>query len=370
MSASSAPLSIPEGPGSVSGAPHLPARVQEDVHQPLRRCRWTAPHAVTGGEGPPLLLVHGWPQTWYQWRLVMPELARDFQVVAVDQRGIGLSDKPQDGYDTGTLAGDLVALMEALGHQRFALVGFDTGLPISYALAADHPDRVERLVVGEAVLPGVTPSPPLFLPGPLNERLWHIAFNRAAEVNERLVKGREDIYFGNEYAVSAAKPLPEDAVSYYVDILRSDGHALRGSFGFYRAIDTTTAQNEQRKTRRLTLPVLAIGGQYSSGEGVAGTMKLAADDVEGLVIPGSGHWVAEEAPEELLAALTAFLTRTAQAAREGQRPAAGHPRPVLNMPEAGSPAKHGRSDATAVHRHMRRHRPGRLAGDIQPQGRN
>jgi pimeloyl-ACP methyl ester carboxylesterase len=248
MSASSAPLSIPEGPGSVSGAPHLPARVQEDVHQPLRRCRWTAPHAVTGGEGPPLLLVHGWPQTWYQWRLVMPELARDFQVVAVDQRGIGLSDKPPDGYDTGTLANDLVALKEGLGHQRFALVGFDTGVAIAYALAADHRDRVERLVVGEGPLPGVAPSPPLFLPGPLNERLWHIGFNRTAEVNERLVKGREDIYIGNEYAVAAAKPLPNYAVNYYIDILRSHKHALRGSSGWYRALDATIAQ---RRSARL-----------------------------------------------------------------------------------------------------------------------
>ena len=124
----------------------------------------------------------------------------------------------------------MVALMEVLGHQRFAVVGFDTGVAIAYALAADHRDRVERLVVGEGPLLGVAPSPPLFLPGPLNERLWHIGFNRAAEVNERLVKGREDIYVGNEYAVAAAKPLPDDAVSYYVDILRSDEHALRGSF--------------------------------------------------------------------------------------------------------------------------------------------
>src|SRR5678815_382783 len=91
-------------------------------------------HAVTGGDGPPLLLVHGWPQTWYQYRMVMPTLARDFQVVAVDQRGIGLSDKPEDGYDTGTLANDLVALMDMLGHQRFALVGFATRLPHAYAL--------------------------------------------------------------------------------------------------------------------------------------------------------------------------------------------------------------------------------------------
>jgi pimeloyl-ACP methyl ester carboxylesterase len=111
-------------------------------------------HAVIGGDGPPLLLVHGWPQTWYAWRLVMPALARDFQVIAVDQRGIGLSDRPQDGYDTGTLAGDLVALMDALGHQRFAMVGHDTGMWIGYALAADHPS-------GSSAPPSPKPHPRL-----------------------------------------------------------------------------------------------------------------------------------------------------------------------------------------------------------------
>src|SRR6516165_11235018 len=115
------------------------------------------PGSVTGGQGPPLLLVHGWPQLWYQFRLIMPALARDFSVVAVDQRGIGLSDKPPDGYDTATLANDLVALMDALGHQRFALYGTDVGMPIAYALAADHRDRVDRLVVSEAPLPGISP---------------------------------------------------------------------------------------------------------------------------------------------------------------------------------------------------------------------
>ncbi|MGY4766805.1 alpha/beta fold hydrolase [Kribbella sp. CWNU-51] len=114
-------------------------------------------HAVVGGDGPPLLLVHGWPETWYAWRLLMPALARDFQVVAVDQRGIGLSDKPEDGYDTATLANDMVAAMDALGHERFAVVGCDTGLLIAYAVAADHPDRVDHLVVGEAPIPGVSP---------------------------------------------------------------------------------------------------------------------------------------------------------------------------------------------------------------------
>jgi pimeloyl-ACP methyl ester carboxylesterase len=102
---------------------------------------------------------------------MMPALAENFEVIAVDQRGMGLSDKPRDGYDTATVANDLVASMDALGHQRFAMVGCDTGLLIGYALAADHRDRVDRLALGEAPLPGVSPTPPLFLPAPLNERL-------------------------------------------------------------------------------------------------------------------------------------------------------------------------------------------------------
>ena len=297
-----------QGPGSVSGAPNLPAGFTDTFTSRYIDTGELRLHAVIGGGGPPLLLVHGWPQTWYAWRLLMPALARDFEVIAVDQRGMGLSDKPAGGYDTGTLAGDLVALMSALGHQRFAMYGTDTGMPIAYALAADHPNRLDRLVVSEAPLPGVSPSPPLFLPPQLNARLWHLAFNQLPKVNEQLVRGREDIFFGAEFAEQAGKKkLPADTVGYYIDILASSSEALRGSFELYRALPTTMAQNEQRKTRRLTLPVLAIGGAESGGEGVGNTMKLAADSVQTLVIPDCGHWVAEQAPKELLAALTAFL---------------------------------------------------------------
>jgi pimeloyl-ACP methyl ester carboxylesterase len=241
--------------------------------------------------------------------MLMPALARDFSVVAVDQRGIGLSDKPQDGYDTGTLASDMVKLMDALGHRRFALYGTDVGMPIAYALAADHPDRVDRLVVSEAPLPGVSPSPPLFLPPPLNARLWHLAFNQLPKINEQLVTGREDIFFGAEFDESAGtNKLPGDAVRYYIDTLAADSEHLRGSFGFYRALPATIVQNEQRKTRRLTPAGPSHRRRESAGEGPANAMKLAADDVQTLVIPGCGHWVAEQAPGQLLAAVTAFLT--------------------------------------------------------------
>ena len=321
MSSLSADLPIPEGPGSVSGAPNLPDGFTGTFTSRYVDTGELRLHAVTGGDGPPLLLVHGWPQTWYAWRLLMPELARDFTVVAVDQRGIGLSGKPEDGYDTGTLASDLVALMDALGHPRFALYGTDVGMPIAYALAADHPDRIERLIVSEAPLPGVSPSPPLFLPPALNARLWHLAFNQLPKINEQLVTGREEIFFGAEFDASAGtNKLPGYAVSYYIDTLAASPDALRGSFGFYRALPTSIAQNQQRKQRRLTLPVLAIGGGESAGEGVGNTMKLAADDVQAMVIPGCGHWVAEQAPDELLAAVTAFLAPYRDAAAGAHYP--------------------------------------------------
>jgi pimeloyl-ACP methyl ester carboxylesterase len=311
--------STPEGPGSVCGAPNLPAGFTGTFASRYVDTGELRLHAVTGGDGPPLLLVHGWPQTWYQFRLIMPGLARDFSVVAVDQRGIGLSDKPPGGYDTATLASDLVKLMDALGHQRFALYGTDTGMPIAYALAADHPGRVDRLAVSEAPLPGISPSPPLLLPPPLNARLWHLTFNQLPDINEQLVTGREGIFFGAEFDASAGTgKLPPEVVKYYVDTLAASPDHLRGSFGIYRAFPAIIAQNEQRKTRRLPLPVLAIGGEQSAGEGPGNTMKLAADDVQTVVLPGSGHWVAEQAPEQLLAALTAFLAPYRDAAAAAQ----------------------------------------------------
>ena len=306
MSSSPAPLSTPEGPGSVSGAPNLPAGFTDTFTSRYIDTDELRLHAVIGGEGPPVLLVHGWPETWYAWRLLMPALAQGFQVIAVDQRGMGLSDKPQSGYDTGTLANDLVALMDALGHQRFAVVGHDTGFAISYALAADHPDRVDRVALLELPgSPGTAPAPPLFLPGPLNDRLWHLGFNRIDKLNEQLVTGREDLFFGWEFD-AAAKKLPDDVIDYYVGLL-SNPDSLRGSFGWYRALETTIAQNEQRKNSPLAMPVLAVGGAASFGDNAGNATKLVADDVQSLVIPDTGHFLAEESPDELLAAVTEFL---------------------------------------------------------------
>jgi pimeloyl-ACP methyl ester carboxylesterase len=322
MGASST-LPAPEGPGSVAGAPDLPAGFVDTFTGRYIDTGELRLHAVIGGNGPPLLLVHGWPENWYAWRLLMPALARDYEVIAVDQRGIGLSDKPADGYDAASMANDLVALMDVLGHKRFAVVGHDTGFVISYALAADHPDRVDRVALAEIPGPPLSShSPPVFVPSFVNDRLWHIPFNRVETLPEQLIAGREAIYFGYEFAIQGGV-LPEGVVDYYVGLV-SNPDSLRGSLGFYRALDATLAQNEQRATTPLAMPVLAIGGEASHGEHVGQAMASLASDLQSAVIPGAGHWLAEQSPEELLAALTTFLApyRDGPAAAQTSEPQA------------------------------------------------
>ncbi|MEV6286065.1 alpha/beta hydrolase [Kribbella sp. NPDC051770] len=306
----------PEGFGAVSTSPNLPSGFGRTFKSRFVHANGIRQHVVVGGDGPPLLLIHGWPENWYAWRFLMPALAKDFTVIAVDQRGIGLTDKARDGYDTATLADDLAALMTALGHQRFSVVGHDTGYIIGYALAADHRDRVDRLVVAE--IPGppglVDPDhapPPLFVPAFLNDKLWHIPFNG---VNDELivdmVRSNADAYYRYEYTIQGGGPplLPESAIKYYVTLYTRDRATLRASFGLYRAWDAILAQNVQRQADKLTISVLGIGGANSWGPAAADGIRPAATNVQGLVVPNAGHWLAEQAPAVMIQAVRRFLT--------------------------------------------------------------
>src|SRR5258708_31641624 len=185
-------LLLTDAPGSVAGAPQLPADFTDTFTSYLVDTGRVRQHAVVGGAGPPLLLVPGWPQNWFAWRELMPALARRFTVVAVDPRGVSLSDRATGGYDTGSLAADLVALMEALGHSRFAMLGHDVGMWTSYALAADHPQRLARLAVAEGHIPGISPVAPPWGPTRANDMLWHFGVNRLNDLNQALVRGPED----------------------------------------------------------------------------------------------------------------------------------------------------------------------------------
>ncbi|KDN78060.1 hydrolase [Streptomyces olindensis] len=295
---------------TVTDVPYLPTGFTNTFTSHTVRTGDLTLHTVVGGDGPPLLLLPGWPQFWYCWRLVMPALAEHFTVIAPDLRGMGASDKPATGYDATALADDIAELMTELGHARFAVAGYDLGVLVGHALATKHRDRVTRLVVGEAILPGFSPSPPLMSDAATNEKLWHFAFNRLADINERMVDGREEIYFGHQFTSKAARPdaIPQSAIDVYVDALR-DPAAVRASFEVYRRLDETAEQFQRshKEDGPLTIPVLAIGGEHSTGTAPAEDMRKVATDVTGLVIPGAGHLLPEEAPQALTKALLDFL---------------------------------------------------------------
>lgn len=299
-----------DGFGSVHDVPRLPAGFRDVFNSYLVDTGGVRLHAVVGGEGRPLLLLGGWPQNWFAWRYLMLPLSKRFTVIAVDPRGVGLSDKPVDGYDADSLAADMFALMDALGHQRFAMVGYDIGAWTGYAMAADHPERIERIALGEAIVPGLSPSPPLLSDDRrTSDFLWHFNFNRALGINERLVEGREDLYFGYQFATKAGTPdaVPAYAREFYIEQLRRMPGALRASFDYYRAIDQSIPLYRRRTATKLRLPVLAFAGALACGDMVERELRSVADAVESVIIPLCGHYPAEEQPEALLAAFEAFF---------------------------------------------------------------
>jgi pimeloyl-ACP methyl ester carboxylesterase len=296
------------GPVDFATLPDLDKEFAQTFTARIVNTQRLAHHVVTGGSGPALLLLNGWPQTWYAWRHVMPELARHFTVVAVEPRGFGRSEKPVDGYDTRSLAADVAALMATLGHERYLVVGHDVGMWIGYALAADHPRQVSRLAVAEANIPGVS-EPPFFGSATVNNRLFHFGFNRLERLNEELVRGREELYFGHQFASKTApgRTVGRDAIDHYVATLASDPEALRASFEPYRALTETIRQNQQRARTPLSIPVLAIGGAACTGGQVGRTMSALASHVDSRVLADCGHYPAEEAPADFLAVLLPFL---------------------------------------------------------------
>ncbi|MDQ0921510.1 pimeloyl-ACP methyl ester carboxylesterase [Pseudarthrobacter sp. W1I19] len=315
--AASAPNADSKTESWVTNGPKVPADFSNTFKSTFVEANGIRQHAVVGGEGPAVLLIHGWPEDSYAWRSVMQPLAENHTVIAVDQRGIGLTEKPADGYDTATLADDLAALMTELGHEKFSVIGHDTGYFIGYALAADHRDRVERFAGVEVPgPPGITPDgPPLFLDEAGNNRLWHIPFNRVDdELIVNMVASNADAFYRYEYQIQGGGYTPpEHAIKYYVKQYNHDKDTLRASFELYREWDTLTAQNAERAKTPLTIPVIGIGGADSWGTYPADGIRAAAPQVQTAVIPGAGHWVAEQAPEELVKVLRPFLASTGSA---------------------------------------------------------
>src|ERR1700761_1427702 len=255
-------------------------------------------HYVTAGRGFPVVLLHGWPQSWYEWRKVMPGLAAGFRVIAPDLRGLGDSSRPADGYDKKTVGGDIWRLVhDVLGLEAFYLVGHDWGGPTAYAVAAAHPDAVRKLVILDVTIPG-DGSPGISQGG----RRWHHAFHQTLDLAEALVAGREDIYLGWFYRNYGAVPLPDADIAEYLRVYRQPG-ALRAGFAYYRAIPQDMADNASVVARfKLPMPVLALGGDRSWGRRmeVVESLRRMAVDVQGGVVEDCGHWMPEEQPGELV----------------------------------------------------------------------
>ena len=268
-------------------------------------------HHVTAGDGPrTIVLLHGFPQSWWEWRHVIPTLvAAGYRVVAPDYRGAGHSWRPVGGYDKRTMATDIQRLLrEGLAITGpIALVGHDIGLMVAYAYAQAYRDEVSHLVVIDAPLPGTTAFDRLRA----DPRVWHFAFHGVRDIPELLVAGRERPYLQAFFDARSADPSAIDAhdLDVYASAYSAPG-AMRAGFELYRAFDQDIADNRESLARggRLTIPVLAVGGATStSGPLVEAMMREVADHVTAVRIPRTAHWIAEENPAELTTALLAFL---------------------------------------------------------------
>jgi len=266
-------------------------------------------HYVTAGEDArTIVLLHGFPETWWQWRHMMPALVEaGFRVVAPDYRGAGHSWRPVGGYDKRTMAGDIRRLLRE--HLRIegpvVVVGHDIGLMVAYAYAQAYREDVSHLVVADAPLPGTA----VFDRLRSDPRVWHFAFHGARDIPELLVAGRERAYLQSFFVARCFVPIEEADLDLYASIYSAPG-AMRAGFELYRAFDKDAEDNREslRRNGKLIIPVLAVGGAIStSGPVVEEMMREVAEDVTGVRVPRTAHWIAEENPKAFTQALLEFL---------------------------------------------------------------
>lgn len=264
-------------------------------------------HYVMAGQGPAVVLLHGWPQTWYMWREVIPGLATRYRVIAPDLRGLGDSSRPADGYDKKTLAQDVWRLVHEVLHEKsLFVVGHDWGGPTAFALAAQHREAVRRLAIFDVPLPGDGTS--IFF----NNR-WHHGLHWERDLPEQLTAGREDVYLCFFYRNWGARPdaISEDAQQEYLRTYRQPG-AMRAGFNFYRATRQDVLDNEAFiAAGKLNMPVLCYGGTLGRGRGMGAieSWRRVATDVRGGVAENCGHWIPEERPEWVVERLLAFFAQ-------------------------------------------------------------
>jgi len=255
-------------------------------------------HYVTAGEGPPVMLLHGWPQTWYEWRHVIDLLADEYQVVAPDLRGFGYSAKPAAGYDADTMAADLAALADHLGLRDVTVLGHDWGAVFGYVYAAKTPSQVRALGIVEMALPGVGIMEQAMAPQPQGNFLWHMGFQSVPDLPELLIAGKEKPYlrwFFEHFAYDPGAITAAD-LEVYTDAITQVG-ALRAGLAVYQDFFTTADQVAALAKTPLEIPVRAYGGEACLGGATLASVQAVALAAEGGVIERCGHWAGEERPD-------------------------------------------------------------------------
>jgi YVTN family beta-propeller protein len=266
-------------------------------------------HYVIGGHGKPVVLLHGWPETWYEWHKIMPALSKNYTVIVPDLRGLGDSSKPLTGYDGKTVAEDIYQLVTKLGFKTVALVGHDIGSQIAYSYAAAHPAEVKKLVVIDLSIPGFIPAG--------KTPLWWPLFHQTPDLPETLVQGKELQYltwFYNNLAYNPSALTPD--INEYFSHYSAPG-AMRAGFEYYRAFPEDAIENQNySKYTKLPMPVLVVGGEYYPVFGGNVTikpalyaMKALAHYVSDFQVPNSGHWSPEENPGLVIELLKAFFEK-------------------------------------------------------------
>ena len=260
-------------------------------------------HYLTAGEGPAVLLLHGYAETSRMWRPLIPKLAEKFTVIAPDLPGIGDSSIPSDKIDMISSAERIHSLMRSLGVAKARVVGHDIGLMVAYAYAAKFPDETEKLALMDAFLPGVAGWEAVYNA----PNIWHFRFN--GEYPEKLVQGRERTYFEyfwNVFAADKNRSIPEADRKAYAEAYAKPGR-MRAGWAYFASWPQLAKDFAQLSQTKLTMPVLSIGGEKSLGNELGEQAKLVAENPTVIVLPNTGHWILEEQPKETMGALVKFL---------------------------------------------------------------
>ncbi len=270
-------------------------------------------HYVIGGHGDPLVLLHGWPQTWYAWHNVMPALAKNYTVIAPDLRGLGDSSKPASGYDGKTVAEDIYQLTSQLGFNKIFLVGHDIGAIPAYTYAAVHPNNVSKLVLMELTFPGYTPPPSISG----NPGRWWVAFHQVPDMPEVLVQGKEREYLTYFFKGLAYNPssITQSDIDEFVSHYSAPG-GMRAGFEYYKALPQDAKEIMELAKSKLTMPVLVLsgdiypilGGDLPGSSTFNSIQNLSlATNVKSIIVPLSGHWIAEEQPQFFIKQIANFF---------------------------------------------------------------